>query len=197
MVGRRLGLGLRLGRWQRLYQPLQQLQSSSHLRWCRWSGRRRWCRRCGRHRRGRWRRRSRRSWRSRQTRWCRRRRGRRQTRWCRRHRWRRQARGSGWCRRRRWRRQAWWCRRCWWSVASVVTGPRLYPLRAASGKTDSATGRTTPHIAVAHLIQTGLRQIGLEVALAVIHLPNARPAPGNRLLDRVEGSTVSLPQVAV
>ena len=82
-------------------------------------------------------------------------------------------------------------------MASVVTGPRLYPLRVALGKTDSATGRTTPYIAVAHLIGTGLRQIGLEAALAVIHSPNARPAPGNKLVDRVEGSTVSLPRVVV
>jgi hypothetical protein len=48
---------------------------------------------------------------------------------------------------------------------------------------------------VAHLIGTGLRQIGLEAALAVIHLPNARPAPGNKLVGRVEGSTVSLSPV--
>ena len=82
-------------------------------------------------------------------------------------------------------------------TASVVTGPRLYPLRAALVKTDSATGRTTPHIAVAHLIGTGLRQIGLEAALAVIHLPNAKPVPGNKLLDRVETSPASLPRVVV
>jgi hypothetical protein len=82
-------------------------------------------------------------------------------------------------------------------VASVVTGPRLYPLRAALGKTDSATGRTTPHIAVAHLIGTGLRQIGLGAALAVIHLPNVRPVPDNKLVDRVESSPVSLPRVVV
>jgi hypothetical protein len=62
----------------------------------------------------------------------------------------------------------------------VVTGPRLYPLRAAFDKTDSATGRTTPYIAVAHLIGTGLRQIGLGEALAEIHLLNARPVPGNK-----------------
>ena len=79
----------------------------------------------------------------------------------------------------------------------MVTGPRLYPLRAALGKTDSATGRTTPYIAVAHLIGIGLRQIGLEVVLAVIQFPNARPVPGNRLLDRAESSTVSLPRVVV
>jgi hypothetical protein len=83
------------------------------------------------------------------------------------------------------------------SAASVVTGPRLYPLRQALGKTDSATGRTTPLIAVAHLIGTGLRQTDLGAALAVIHLPNGRPVPGNKLLDRVEGSPASLPQVAV
>ncbi len=82
-------------------------------------------------------------------------------------------------------------------AASVVTGPRPYPLRAALGKTDSATGRTTPYIAVAHLIRTGLRQIGLGAALAVIHLLNARPVPGNKLLDRVENSPVSLPQAVV
>ena len=79
----------------------------------------------------------------------------------------------------------------------MVTGRRLYPLRAALGKTGSATGPITPHIEVAHLIGTGLRQIGLGVVLAVIQLPNARPVPGNRLLDRAEGSTVSLPQVVV
>lgn len=72
-------------------------------------------------------------------------------------------------------------------VASVAIGPRLYQLRAASGKTDSVTGRTTPRIAVARLIQTGPRQIGLEVALAETHSPNGRPAPVNKLLDRVEG----------
>ena len=82
-------------------------------------------------------------------------------------------------------------------MASVVTGPRLYLLRVALVKTDSATGRTTPHIAVAHLIGTGLLQIGLGAAFAVIHLPNARPVPGNKLLDRVEGSPVSLPRVVV
>jgi hypothetical protein len=78
------------------------------------------------------------------------------------------------------------------SGASVVTGRRLYPLKA-----DSATGRTTPSIAAAHLMRTGLRQIGLGVVLAVIQLPNARPAPGNRLLGRAEGSTVSLPRLVV
>ena len=65
------------------------------------------------------------------------------------------------------------------------------------GKMDSATGRTTPYIAVAHLIRIELRQIGLGVVLAVIQLPNARPVPGNRLLDRAEGSTVSLLRVAL
>ena len=79
----------------------------------------------------------------------------------------------------------------------MVTGRRLYPLRAALGKTDSATGRTTPYIAVAHLIKIELRQIGLGVVLAVIQFPNARPVPGNRLLDRVESSTVSLLRVVV
>ena len=82
-------------------------------------------------------------------------------------------------------------------MASAVTGRRLYPLRAALGKTDSATGRTTPYIAVAHLIKIELRQIGLGVVLAVIQFPNARPVPGNRLLDRVESSTVSLLRVVV
>ena len=82
-------------------------------------------------------------------------------------------------------------------AASVVTGPRLYRPRAALGKMASVTGRTTPHIAVALLIRTGLRQIGLVAALAVIHLPNVRPAPGNKLLDRVERSRVGLPQVVV
>jgi hypothetical protein len=62
---------------------------------------------------------------------------------------------------------------------------------------DSATGRTIPHIVVAHLIRTGLRQIDLGAALAVTHLLNARPAPGNKLLDRVESSPVSLPRVVV
>ena len=79
----------------------------------------------------------------------------------------------------------------------MVTGPRLYPRREALGKTDSAAGRTTPLIVVAHLIGTGLRQTDLGAALAVIHLPNGRPVPGNRLLDRVEGSPVSLPRVVV
>jgi hypothetical protein len=74
----------------------------------------------------------------------------------------------------------------------VVTGPRLYQLRAVS-----VTGRTTPYIAVAHLIRTGLRQIGLEAALAVIHSPNVRPVPGNRFLDRVESSRAGLPRVVV
>jgi hypothetical protein len=78
------------------------------------------------------------------------------------------------------------------SGALVVTGRRLYPLKAGS-----ATGPTTPYIAVAHLMRTGLRQIGLAVVLAVIQLPNARPAPGNRLLDRAEDSTVSLPRLVV
>jgi hypothetical protein len=83
------------------------------------------------------------------------------------------------------------------SAASVVTGPLLYQLRAAFGKMDSATGRITPYIAVAHLIRTELRQIGLGVALAVIHLPTAKPVPGNKLLDRVESSPVSLPRAVV
>ena len=61
----------------------------------------------------------------------------------------------------------------------------------------SATGRTTPYIAVARLIRTGLRQIGLEAALAVIHSPNVRPVPGNRFLDRVESSRAGLPRVVV
>jgi hypothetical protein len=61
----------------------------------------------------------------------------------------------------------------------------------------SVTGRTTPHIAVALLIRTGLRQIGLVAALAVIHWPNARPVPGNKFLDRVESSRVGLPRVVV
>lgn len=82
-------------------------------------------------------------------------------------------------------------------AASVTIGPRLCQLRAASGKTDSATGRTTQYIAVARLIRTGLRQTGLGAALAVIHLPNAKPAPGNKLLDRVESSPVSLPRAVV
>jgi hypothetical protein len=50
---------------------------------------------------------------------------------------------------------------------------------------------------VAHLIETGLRQTDLGAALAVIHLPNAKPVPGDKLLDRVEGSTVSLRRVVV
>ena len=82
-------------------------------------------------------------------------------------------------------------------AASVLIGPRLYLLRAVLGKMDSATGRITPHIAVAHLIRTGLRQIGLGAAPAVIHLPNAKPAPGNKFLARVESSPVSLPLVVV
>ena len=80
-------------------------------------------------------------------------------------------------------------------MASVVTGPRLYPLRAALDKTDLVTGRITQYIAVAHLIRTGLQQIGLVAALAVIHSPNARPVPDNKLVDRVESSPVSLPRV--
>jgi hypothetical protein len=71
-------------------------------------------------------------------------------------------------------------------VAWPVTGPRLYRRRVALDKMDTATGHTTRYIAGAHLIPTGLRQLGLAVARAVIHLPNARPAPGNKLLDRVE-----------
>ena len=77
----------------------------------------------------------------------------------------------------------------------MLTGPRLYQL--SLGKTDLATGRTTPHIAVAHLIQIGLRQIGLGEPPAVIPLPNARPVPGNKLLDKVESSPVSPQRVAV
>jgi hypothetical protein len=83
------------------------------------------------------------------------------------------------------------------SEATLVTDRRHYPLRAALGKTDSATGHTTQHIAVAHLIGIGLLQIGSEVVLAVIQLPNARPVPGNRLLDRAESSTVSPLRVVV
>ena len=79
----------------------------------------------------------------------------------------------------------------------MATGPRPYLLKVALGKTDSATGRTTPYIAVAHLIGTELRQTDLGAVLAVIHLPNVRPVPGNKLLDRVEGSTASLPRVGV
>ncbi len=75
----------------------------------------------------------------------------------------------------------------------MVTGRRLYPL----GKTGSATGRTTPYIAEAHLMRTGLPQIALGVVLAVIQLLNARPVPGNRLLDRAESSTVNLLPVVV
>ncbi len=83
------------------------------------------------------------------------------------------------------------------SAAPVVTGPRLYQPRAALGKTASVTGRTTPCIVVARLIRTGPRQIGLVEALAVIRLPNARPVPGNKLLDRVENSPANLPRVLV
>jgi hypothetical protein len=71
-------------------------------------------------------------------------------------------------------------------AASVVTGRRLYRLKAAWVKTGSETGRTTPHIAAARPIRTGLRQIGLGAALAVIRLRNAKPAPGSKSLDRVE-----------
>jgi hypothetical protein len=74
----------------------------------------------------------------------------------------------------------------------VVTVRRLYLLKAAL-----ATGRTTPYIAVAHLIKIELRQIGLGVVLAVIQFPNARPVPGNRLLDRAESFTVSLLRAVV
>ena len=83
------------------------------------------------------------------------------------------------------------------SAASVVTGLRLYPLRAALDKADSAIGRTTPYIAVVHLIRTGLLQIGLGAALAVIRLPNARPVPGNKLVDKAESSPASLPRLEV
>jgi hypothetical protein len=79
----------------------------------------------------------------------------------------------------------------------VVTGPRLYQPRAALGRMASVTGRTTPHIAVALPIRTGLLQIGLGAALAVIHSPNVRPVPGNKSLDRVESSRVGLPRVVV
>jgi len=82
-------------------------------------------------------------------------------------------------------------------AASLVTGRRPYPPRVVWGKTDSATGRTTPHIAVAHLIGTGLLQIGLGAALAVILLDNAKPVPGNKFLDKVESSPVSLPRPVV
>lgn len=82
-------------------------------------------------------------------------------------------------------------------AASVLTGPQLYRLKAALAKTDSAIGSTTPFIAVARLIRIGVRPIALEAALAEIHLANARPAPDNKLLDRVEGSMRSLPLVAV
>lgn len=71
-------------------------------------------------------------------------------------------------------------------VAPVATGPPLFQPRAVLGKMDSATGRTTPCIAAGHLIRTGLRQIGSGVPRAVIHLPDGRPVPGNRLPDRVE-----------
>lgn len=50
---------------------------------------------------------------------------------------------------------------------------------------------------MAHLIQTAQRPIGLGAALAAIRLPNARRAPGNRFLDRVESLPVGLPQVVV
>ena len=79
----------------------------------------------------------------------------------------------------------------------MVTGLRLYPLRAALGKVGSVTGRTTLYIAVAHHMRTGRLQIGLGEALAVIPLPNARPVPGNKLLARAESSQVSLPRVLV
>ena len=82
-------------------------------------------------------------------------------------------------------------------MASVVTGPRLHQLRAALGKMASVTGRTTPHIAAARLIRTGLLQIGLGAALAVIHLPNVRPVPGNKFLGRVESSRVGPPRVVL
>jgi hypothetical protein len=52
---------------------------------------------------------------------------------------------------------------------------------------DSATGRTTPCIAVARRIETGLRLIGSAVPLVVIRSPNAKPVPANKSVDRVEG----------
>ena len=73
------------------------------------------------------------------------------------------------------------------SVVLGATGPRLYRRRLVLDKMDSETGRTTPYIVAAHLIRTGLLQIGLVAALAATHSPNARPAHGNKLLDRVEG----------
>jgi hypothetical protein len=42
-----------------------------------------------------------------------------------------------------------------------------------------------------------LRLIGLGAPLAVIHLRNAKPVPGNKLLDRVESSTASQLRVEV
>jgi hypothetical protein len=78
------------------------------------------------------------------------------------------------------------------SGASLVTGRRLYPPKA-----DSATGRTTPYIAVVRLIRIELRQIGLVVVRVVIQFPNARPVPVNRLLDRAESLTVNLLRVVV
>ena len=79
-----------------------------------------------------------------------------------------------------------------------VGGNRPSTLPAQSGIGQNALSNWTHnplHRAVAHLIRTGLLQIGLAAALAVIHLPNARPVPGNKLLDKVEGSPVILPVV--
>ena len=75
--------------------------------------------------------------------------------------------------------------------------PSTLPAQGGVGQNGLSNWAHNPFIAVAHLIQTGLRQIGLAGALAVIHLRNARPVPGNKLLDRVENSPVSLPRAVV
>jgi hypothetical protein len=73
--------------------------------------------------------------------------------------------------------------------------PSTLPAQAGLGQNGLSNWTHNPYIAVAHLIGTGLRQIGLGALLAVIHLPNVRPAHGSKLLDKVEGSTVNLPRV--
>ena len=79
-------------------------------------------------------------------------------------------------------------------MAWPVIGPRLYRRRVALGRMDSATGRTTPCSPGGTRSPTGLRPLGLAVAPAVIHLPNARPAPGT---NRRQGGklTSKLPRV--
>jgi hypothetical protein len=66
-------------------------------------------------------------------------------------------------------------------VALAEIGPPL-----SQPKADSVTGRTTPYTAAEHPIRTGLPQIVLVAARAVIHSPGAKPAPGSRLPGKAE-----------